>query len=167
MRLSLTQQSINQECPPPTNINQRVKRIAGLTDVDVAALEGFGITTEDDLSYVKFEDLGIGTGIGLIKRRKLDLLCKFLSTRKDQLTATITIDSIQEKVESPIRPAPRSDSSSSSADNCGGPKVNTNPLPVFSGNPVDYESWQLQAGATIRQTSYKHYLTRPAEETLQ
>ena len=147
---------------PTTNINQRVKRIAGLTDEDVAALQGFGITTEDDLSYVKFADLG--EEIGLIKRRKLDLIIKFLSTRENQLTATITMESIQEKVEKPNPPASRSDTRSSSAENRGGPKLNTNPLPAFSGNPVHYESWQLQAGATIRQTSYKHYLTRPAEE---
>ena len=147
---------------PTTNINQWVKRISGLTDADVAALQGSGITTDDDLSYVKFEDLVVE--IGLIKRRKLDLICKFLSTRNEQLTATITIDSIQAKVESSSQPAPRSDFRSASADNRGGPKVNTNPLPAFSGNPVDYESWQLQAGATIRQISYKHYLTRPVEE---
>jgi hypothetical protein len=77
---------------PTTDINQRVKRIAGLSDEDVTALREKDITTENDLSYVKVEDLAVG--IGLIKRRILEVICKFLATREDQLTAftSITLD---------------------------------------------------------------------------
>ena len=51
---------------PTTNINQRVKRIANLTDADVTDLNGKGIINEEDLSYTRFDDLG--NTVGLIKR---------------------------------------------------------------------------------------------------
>ena len=146
---------------PTTNINQRVKRIAALDDADVTKLQALGINTEEDLCFVKFQDLD--EEIGLIKRRKLEYIIKFLAMRKDSLTGTTTMAEIQTKVENPstssavTSPAP-------SVENRGGPKVNTNPLPSFTGNPVDFESWELQAGATIRQTTYKHFLTRSAKE---
>ena len=147
---------------PTTNVNQRVKRIASLDDDDVTKLQAIGINTVEDLSFAKFEDLG--DEIGLIKRRKLECISKFLAMRKDPLTGTITLEQIQAKVELPNSTDPSSAASRpSTAENRGGPKVNTNPLPAFDGNPVNYESWQLQAGATIRQTSYKLYLTRPAD----
>ena len=147
---------------PTTNVNQRVKRIASLDDDDVTKLQAIGINTVEDLSFAKFEDLG--DEIGLIKRRKLECISNFLAMRKDPLTGTITLEQIQAKVELPNSTDPSSAASRpSTAENRGGPKVNTNPLPAFDGNPVNYESWQLQAGATIRQTSYKFYLTRPAD----
>ena len=146
---------------PTTNINQRVKRIADLTDADVTKLQGIGVNTEEDLRFVKFDDLG--DEIGVIKRRKLEYIIKFLVLRNEPLTGTTTMEQIQGKVENPPTSSTET-RSGSSTENRGGPKVNTNPLPKFNGNPVDYESWELQAGATIRQTLYKHYLTRPADQ---
>ena len=147
---------------PTTDINQRVKRLAGLNEEDVSTLNGLGVSTEEDLSFIHFEDLG--DKIGLIKRRKLETISLFLAMRNDPLTATTTMKDMQEKISRASGTGKQSDSVPS-MESRGGPKVNTNPLPKFTGDPVDYESWELQAGATIRQTAYKIYLTRPAGET--
>ena len=84
---------------PTTNINQRVKRIAALDDEDVTKLQALGINTEEDLCFVKFQDLG--EEIRLIKRRKLEYIIKFLAMRKDPLTGATTMVEIQRKVENP------------------------------------------------------------------
>ena len=148
---------------PTTDVNQRVKRIAGLDDDDVTKLQAIGIKTEEDLSFIQFQDLG--DEIGLIKRRKLEYISKFLALRNEPLTGTITMEQVQAKVVKPTSSLPSREAGPvTTVENRGGPKVNTNPLPSFTGNPVDFESWELQAGATIRQPTYKHFLTRSAKE---
>ena len=47
----------------------------------------------------------------------------------------------------------------------GAPRIYTDPLPEFKGNPVEFEDWQRKAGALIKQTAYKHYLDREANHT--
>eukprot|EP00957_Ditylum_brightwellii_P094783 7217603-Ditylum_brightwellii.AAC.1 len=41
----------------------------------------------------------------------------------------------------------------------GAPKIYTDLLSNFSGDPIDFEEWEQKAGATIWQTSYKRYLS--------
>ena len=57
---------------PTTNLDQRVKRISGISDQEVVTLDGVGITTEDDLRYAEFVDLP--NTIPVIKRRKLNII---------------------------------------------------------------------------------------------
>ena len=158
---------------PTTDIDQRVKRIADLDNAQVTLLRDDGITTEDDLRFISFVD--INQTIPIVKRRKLDLICKYLANG-DILTATTTIESVQASVRTSQNP-PQQQAAAANAQVAAvnnvdkyAPKVHTNPLPKFSGDPVDYEDWERRSGATIRQTAYKHYLTRaatvgdPAEE---
>ena len=51
--------------------------IIGLTDAEVAIVQGIGGATEDDLSYTKFVDYPIT--IPVVKRRKLELLTQYLA----------------------------------------------------------------------------------------
>jgi len=53
---------------PTTNIDQRVLRLVDLTGEDLNALTDIGVTTEESLSFIHFEDLP--ADISLLKRRK-------------------------------------------------------------------------------------------------
>ena len=77
---------------PTTDIDQRVKRIADLDNAQVTLLRDDGITTEDDLRYISFVD--INQTIPVVKRRKLDLICKYLANG-DVLTAVTMIEIVQ------------------------------------------------------------------------
>ena len=74
------------------------QRIADLTTMDVELLSNDGIKSEDDLSYCTFEVLNVGLGI-VKKRRKLEYIAKFLARRTDELSDTITMETIQARVE--------------------------------------------------------------------
>ena len=158
---------------PTTDIDQRVKRIADLDNAQVTILRDDGITTEDDLRFISFVD--INQTILIVKRRKLDLICKYLLANGDVLTAATKIEIVQASAcasqNPPQQQAAGANAQVAAVNNVDtyAPKVHTNPLPKFSGDPVD-EDWERRSGATIRQTAYKHYLTRaatigdPAEE---
>ena len=150
---------------PTTDINQRVNRIANLTQNEVDLLNNAGIDNEEDLRYVSFVDFDVG--IPVVKRRKLEIISKYLAEGL-QLNATIQMNEIQAAVRNANNPAPQNPALAGqgqaqnqpvNADR-GAPKVYTDPLPNFSGNPVDYEEWERKASATIFQTAYKHYISR-------
>ena len=63
---------------PTTNLNSRVKRIATLSDANVANLDGEGIISEADLRYLEFQDLP--EGISIVKRRKLGIISEYLGS---------------------------------------------------------------------------------------
>ena len=147
---------------PTTDINQRVKRILGLTDQDVTNLEGLGVRTEDDLHWTEFIDYP--NGISVVMRRKLDTVSRFLATGQE-LDANSTLTTIKLALNQPVAPvgvpgpAPLPPLGLDLVR--GAPKVYTDPLPDFSGEVHDYEDWERKAGATIKQTGYKAYLDRP------
>ena len=156
---------------PTTNINQRVARIAGLEQADKDALTAAGIDTEDDLSFVSFPDFD--QAISVVKRRKLDLICTYLAGG-DALNANSTMQTVRTTLANRNNPVqvPAAAAAAAAAQGQGGnvavnadkgaPRVHTDPLPKFSGDPVDYEEWERKAGAIINQTAYKHYLSRAA-----
>ena len=149
-----------------TNLDQRVKRIARLSQEDVNRLEENEIRTEEELRFVGFEDFSVL--ISKVKRRKLDLICRFLANG-ESLDATTTMEQVQisvrnaEKNPGQTVAAPAIAPTVNQVDRFA-PKVHTDPLPKFSGDPVDYEDWDRKAEATIQQTIYKYYLSRPAAE---
>ena len=67
---------------------------------DVEELLNTGITDEDDLRYAEFTDLP--GGIPVIKRRKLDMIGKFLAKGRT-LSATIMVVEIQQSLNVPVR----------------------------------------------------------------
>jgi hypothetical protein len=146
---------------PTTDIEQRVKRISGLSDQEIEGLTTIGIATEDDLRYAEFVDLPVI--IPVIKRRKLNIISQYLA-KGEALNATITIDQIQllmNTPEAPVGAAPAYQGGNPDPGR-GAPKVYTDPLPDFSGEAVDYEEWERKAGATIKQTAYKDLLDNAA-----
>ena len=150
---------------PTTNLTQRVQRIAGLVTTDHTELDGAGITTEDDLRYIDFLDLP--AAIPVFKRRKLSIIGAYLASGKT-LNTTITMDEVQRSLNQPVVTAGTATAASgtSSADiNKAAPKIYTNPLPEFFGDAVDYEDWERKAGAIIKQSSYKDFISRPADPT--
>jgi len=76
---------------PTTNIDQRVLRLVDLTGEDLNALTDIGVTTEESLSFIQFEDLPVD--ISLIKRRKLDIIRQYLA-KGNSLTATIEMTEV-------------------------------------------------------------------------
>ena len=147
---------------PTTDIDQRVKRITGLLDAEIAELQGLGIANEQDLQFAEFVDYP--EYIPLIKRRKLDVISRYLA-QGNALNAMITITEIQQIVSTPVAPvgaAPLGLAAQAPDPGRGAPKVYTDPLPDFSGDVVDYEDWERKAGATIKQTAYKDLLDSPA-----
>jgi hypothetical protein len=123
-------------------------------------LKNVSITTQDDLSYIKFEDLpGV---ISVVKRRKLSLIGEYLNLGGPALVATTTIQEVKDFVKDKSK---RTGSTApANADSAGGGlKVHTNPLKEFSGDPVEYEDWEKEALATLRQTVYKPFMDRAAD----
>ena len=86
---------------PTTSIDQRVKRISGLTDAEVAELQGLGVNSEEDLQFAEF--VNYPPAIPLIKRRKLDVISKYLA-QGNALNAMVTITEVQRIVTSPVAP---------------------------------------------------------------
>lgn len=142
------------------NINGRIKGVVGLSDADVAALQNDGITTAEDLTYVEFQDLS--PGINVLKRRKLDLVRQFLILDPaNKVTATMSIDDIKKEVDDAKSAAAAVLARGGGADvDKGAPKVYTDHLKEFSGDPIDYEDWEGASETTLKQTIYKEYLSR-------
>ena len=147
---------------PTTDITVRVKTIAGLDNADCAALQAQGISTQEELSFVQFEDLD--KKISVVKRRKLEMIVKYLSVENNELVATTTIEEIRRSVNrgASVGTTAVGGTVRSSVES-GAPKVYTDPLKEFSGNPIDYEDWAGKTQTTIRQTVYKDYLDRAAD----
>ena len=147
---------------PTSDIGQRVKNIVGLTVNEVAELTGQGIQNEDDLRYIEFEDLP--EAIPIVKRRKLSTIKKYLS-RGSQLTATLTMQEVQESLNPMVQVPPGAQPGAHPAvpdPTRGALKMYTNPLPEFSGDPVDYETWERKTKSIIKQSNYKTFVDRPA-----
>lgn len=150
---------------PTTDLNQRVSRLVGLEKTDLDLLTAKGIKTEEDLGVLEFVDLD--ESISVVKRRKLNLLMQYIAAGA-QLGPTTTIADAKAFLDAARKQHQQQQSSSVRFatpvvdPDRGAPKVYTDMLPSFSGDPVDYEDWERKAGATIRQTAYRKYLTRPA-----
>ena len=148
---------------PTTDINQRVLQLCGLLNEEVTKLNDIGILNEEDLSFVKFEDFPSGD-IALIKRRKLEAISQYLA-RGNALNLNITMSQIRVMVNAPtVASVDTASTNYSTPDpSRGAPKVYTDSITPFSGEVVDYEEWERKAGATIKQTAYKDFLTRGAK----
>jgi hypothetical protein len=81
-----------------TNIEEHVQRITGLTDQEFAEVKGLGVLTENDLSFIQFDDYP--ETITLVKRRKLELLVRYLANG-NALNATIDISGVREAMNAP------------------------------------------------------------------
>lgn len=80
---------------PTTDLDQRVKRIAALSDAEVTLLTNEGIMTEDDLKVLQFADLP--AAIPVVKRRKLNIIGQYLSCGYI-MNGVIDIHSIQTRI---------------------------------------------------------------------
>ena len=150
------------EIMPTTNIGQRVKNTVSLTNEEVELLNGAKISTESDLRFTVFDDLPVA--LPVVKRRKLNQVQQYLA-RGDQLSANTTIEAIQEaNIAADRDPGGGMPAVQQAAPdpNRGAPKIYTNPLPDFSGDPVDFEEWERKAGSIIKQSTYKKFINSPS-----
>ena len=77
-----------QETMPTANINQRVRIIVELLEVEVQELQHIGVNLEDKLFYDEFADYPVA--ITVIKRRKLDII-KWYLAKGEVLDFIITV----------------------------------------------------------------------------
>jgi hypothetical protein len=143
------------------SVDNVIKSITGLTQAESDALQDQGILSQDDLSYVEFEDLP--NAITIVKRRKLDLLGKYLTLGGPALTVNTDMRDVQKFTVEKSTTTGTTGSTLAESLVGGGPKVQTNPLKTFSGDPIDYEDWVNESLATLRQTVYKPFMDRTAD----
>ena len=142
------------------SVDNVIKSITGLNQVESDALQDHGILSQDDLNYVEFEDLP--DVITIVKRRKLSLLGKYLTLGGPALTVNTNMREVLKfTVEKSTMTGITGSTLAESLG--GGPKVQTNPLKTFSGDPIDYEDWVNESLATLRQTVYKPFMDRTAD----
>jgi hypothetical protein len=142
-----------------SSINGIIKDLVGLSDIDIEHLHNDGISTSEDLSFIQFEDLN--AEINVLKRRKLDMIRQYLEVPDHKITATTTMLEIKRSVNS-FKPVNGSRVEGKGVDiDRGAPKIYTDHLKEFSGDPIDYEEWEGASAATLKQTIYKEYLSRP------
>ena len=148
---------------PPSEIPNRVKDLAGLDNSEVNELTGIGITTEDDLSWLEFEDLPVT--ISIVKRRKIEIISKFMAIDDGAMLLRNTslrkirkaVKNHDKQASAPENPAP----SQSSKIDRNGPKITTNPLLDFSGKAWHWEDWVRVVKSTLGQASqFTEYLWR-------
>ena len=143
-------------------LEPKVIKLAQLEESDTKLLESLEVFTEEDLSYLKFEDLP--SGLHIVKKRKMETISNYLQTGKT-LTDSTTMKAIQKHLTSKTNPKsatqPTGGGNPQSSTKTSSLKISTNPLPEFSGDPWDFEAWQRTVKATLGQASqYIEFLTR-------
>mmetsp|Transcript_4973 Transcript_4973/g.5682 ORF Transcript_4973/g.5682 Transcript_4973/m.5682 type:complete len:232 (+) Transcript_4973:132-827(+) len=145
-------------------INGIVKTLVGLTDQECTHLITTGITSLDDLSYLTFED--IDATISVIKRRKLDLVAKYLAATEKNNVYSLPTGTNMSIIRKYLNDATnkKTQEVTVTRDTRGGGNefVSTDPLEKFSGDPVDFEEWHEVTETTLSQTIYKMLLIRDA-----
>ena len=146
----------------PQVFSSKIKDLVNLQLSEVQTLTDLGIQSEDDLSYIKFEDLP--TSIPLVKRRKLSMVGAYLAV-ETKLSDRITMKKIQSKMNPKQKSSKKSSHSNGTVQapsKSSTLKIGTNPLPSFSGDPWDYEKWSKGIRSTLGQIStYKQFMINP------
>mmetsp|Transcript_18803 Transcript_18803/g.21387 ORF Transcript_18803/g.21387 Transcript_18803/m.21387 type:complete len:291 (+) Transcript_18803:145-1017(+) len=147
-------------------INGIVKTLVGLTDQECTHLITTGITSLDDLSYLTFED--IDATISVIKRRKLDLVAKYLAATEKNNVYSLPTGTNMSIIRKYLNDATnkKTQEVAVTRDTRGGggggnefvsvygtPEVSTDPMEKISGDPVDFEEWHEVTETTLSQTS--------------
>ena len=150
--------------------NPRITKLAGLTKPEEKSLLDLGISTEEDLSFVNFEDFPHSINVG--KRRKLSLIGTYLSvggrSLKDSTSMNVIKKSFSKEKLISLGTNQTASSSVPQVKNKSQPqKIGTNPLPKFTGDIWDYEQWKRGVIATLYQTAhYVKFLTSPPDPTI-
>ena len=110
------------------SIDQRVKRVTNMTSSEVVELQQIGITDEYDLRYAEFVDFPLI--IPVIKRRKLNMISKFLAN-DGTLNATITTAEIKKILKAPTGIAAPAHQAVAPYPHRGAPRVYTDMLYDF------------------------------------
>lgn len=113
-----------------------------------------------DSRQLRYDDLS--TQINVLKRRKLVLVRQYLEVENYNVTST-TMEDIKKYLDRSLKSAVTHATVNTSGINVnrGAPKVYTDHLKEFSGNPIGYEEWEGATEATpLRWTHYKDYLNR-------
>jgi hypothetical protein len=124
-------------------------------------LQNHDILSQEDWSYLEFEYLP--DAITIVKRqRKLNLFGKYLTLGGPALTVSTDMRDVQKYSVEKSTKTRTTGSTLAESLGRGGPKVQTNPLKTFSGDPIDYEDW-VESLATLCQTVYKPFMDQNAD----
>lgn len=89
----------------------------------------------------------------------MDLIGKYLAVDGHCISAATTIHDIRRSVNNREMPPALNTGSIDS----GAPKLYTDPLSEFSGDPIDIEEWEGKSRATILQTVFREHLDRAVD----
>jgi hypothetical protein len=131
--------------------------LTGAPAPELALLAPQGVTSGQDLSMITYEEIiTIHPNSGLLTRRKLSLIGKYIG-KGQNVTPAITMPGIVLFLNTPATQAttgpPPIGSPIYPPDPARGAlKLYVNGLTEFSGNPIEYEQWELAPRATLGQT---------------
>ena len=146
-----------------------VKVLTGITAAEEALLTAEGVINAEELSLLTYEDLtGILPDATTVKKRKLELIREYVQ-RGEVVTAETTIMGIQAYVLSTAStlqvPAPAPTGGYAPDPSRGAPKLYIDSLKEYSGNPIEFENWELATKSTLGQTTYVELLLNPPDVT--
>ena len=129
-----------------------VEVLVGLTALENDALVRDGINTQDELSYLNYADIEeVLPNSTIVKRRKLEQVAKWIADG-NQVFATTTMQEIKTANRTTSLPPRPPDI------NKGALKIGVDSLKKFSGDPIDFEDYEIGTKATLGQTQYAHFL---------
>ena len=121
-----------------------------------------GISSLDDLAYLTFDDLkDVLPNATLLKLRKLESVIQFV-TDGHTFDDTCTAKSIRTQLVQAARVLPPSTPIHSSSSGSSGSTIKTplNCIPKFTGDPIEFEQWDIDTRATLGQTPHSFLMNR-------
>jgi hypothetical protein len=141
--------------------------IAGMTEAEMTTLtEATGTSTTEDLSYLSSDDIKLAIPEGAIV--KLQILKSVILYLQEGLpierttTATIICEKLRAAAKPPLSPMPAARSPTCPIIQQESTSIKTplNCIKEFSGDPIEFEAWDISSRETLGQTPHVFLLTR-------
>ena len=121
-----------------------------------------GLASINDLSFITFEDLKLALpSVAIIKLRKLEAVIKYLQDGQmvDEHTTAIGIQKHLVAVVKSTKTTP-SLLSTTLSPTTSTIKTPLNCIPTFSGDPIEFEQWDISTRVTLGQMPHAYLLSR-------
>ena len=152
-------------------MDANVIRICGVTPTQVAALTKNGVSNTEDLSGLTFSDLStLLPTTGVVVKRRIANVANYIAggglvdgtTTMAEVMMIITqrgVPVVNMAAAQPVlQPAPIPFAAGDPTR--GAPRIQVNGIGKFSGEPMDWETWERDTSASIGQTVYSDLTCR-------